>query len=102
MSNNNPRGSKPTIGRLAQDRIGRQLRAIYEQVVEEPLPEEIRSLLRAFEEAETAQHCLRQAIDAVRRANTGAGLTLTPRSNLALPVHAQQAIVERSLVARSV
>ena len=55
MSTKKQRGAKPTIGRRALDRIGRELRAVYEPFFQEPLPDEFLVLLRAWKDAETEQ-----------------------------------------------
>ena len=47
------RDAKLTIGRRAQDSIGRELRAVYEPFIQEPLPAEFLSLLRTWKDAES-------------------------------------------------
>jgi hypothetical protein len=58
------------------------------------------ALLRAFEDAEAAQHRLRQAVQALRQANSGLILYLAPRStpSSSLSVRAQQALLARSVL----
>ena len=49
------RDAKLSIGCRAQDSIGRELRAVYEPFIQEPLPVEFLSLLRTWKDAETEQ-----------------------------------------------
>jgi hypothetical protein len=44
--------TKARVDRVAQDMIGRQLRAMYSELLREPLPETLLSTLRAIERAE--------------------------------------------------
>ena len=43
---------EPRIGPDLQDRLGRQLRAMYDQVRSEPIPERILDLLRRLDQTE--------------------------------------------------
>jgi hypothetical protein len=99
MARNKQRISTPTIGRHAQDRIGRELRIIYADHLAEPPPAELLALLWAFEDAEAAQRRLQEAIHALRQANTGLGLDVTARTTLSssLSVRAQQALLARRI-----
>jgi hypothetical protein len=90
-------GAKPTIGRRAQDRIGRELRAVYEPFVQEPLPDEFLILLRAWKDAETARYRVTHAVEILRGANRGLDLNLSARSASSLTVHAQQMLVARAV-----
>jgi hypothetical protein len=92
-------GSVATIGRQAQDRIGRELRVMYAEALT-PLPDQLLALLRAFEDAEAAQHRLREAVRALRQANSGLILHLAPSRTLSpsLSVRAQQALLARSML----
>jgi len=78
-----------TIGRHAQDRIGRELRAMYSEVLREPLPEDLLSVLQAFQDAETAQQRLQKAVEELRRNKMAFALNLDGLSGASL-VHAQQ------------
>jgi hypothetical protein len=88
------------IGRKAQDRIGRELRVMYAEVVTQSLPNQLLALLQAFEDAEAAQRRLREAVAALRQANSGLILPLAPRSTplASLSVRAQQALLARSVL----
>ena len=97
MSTKKQRGAKPTIGRRALDRIGRELRAVYEPFVQEPLPDEFLVLLRAWKDAETARYRVRNAVEILRGANRGLDLNLSAQSASSLTVHAQQMLVARAM-----
>ena len=94
--------SSATIGRHAQDRIGRELRAMYAEMLTQPLPGELIALLDAFEDAETAQARLRTAVRALRQANVGLHLNITakPTAPPSLSVRAQHALLARAMVRR--
>ena len=89
---------KPTIGRHAQDRIGRELRAMYDEVLREPLPEDLASVVRALQETEVAKHRLKAAVLLLQRAKIG--LVVKPDANCGAPfVHTQQRLIELSMQA---
>ena len=90
------REPKPTIGRHAQDRIGRKLRALYQPFMQESLPDEFVALLRASEDAEIARHRLTQALANLRDANRAFELN-SVGSGSSLSVHAQQMLVARAV-----
>jgi hypothetical protein len=69
MSNNKGRGLKPKIDRAVQDKIGRELRAMYEELLRQPLPENLTAPLRAYDEVQTARQRLNEAIEAMRPAS---------------------------------
>ena len=98
MANNKQRNRNPAIDRYSQDRIGRELRTIYEPFVQEPLPDAFLVLLRAWENAEASRYRLKQAIEILRQANRG--LELNERSSSTNSVHAQQTMVARAFGAR--
>jgi Anti-sigma factor NepR len=98
VANNKQRNRNPAIDRYSQDRIGRELRAIYEPFVEGPLPEAFLVLLRAWEHAEASRYRLKQAIEILRQANRG--FELNERFSSAHSVHAQQTMVARAFGAR--
>jgi hypothetical protein len=58
---------KPTIGRANQDKIGRALRAMYEDILHQPLPEKLTLPLRAIDEVQSSRQRLEQALQAMRR-----------------------------------
>jgi Anti-sigma factor NepR len=89
--------SQPTIGRQAQDRIGRELRALYGPLLEQPLPDAMSAVLGALEDFEAARHHLQNAVQNLRASATASGLSLTPRPT-GLSVHAQQMLVTRSML----
>ena len=45
--------TEPRIGPDLQDRLGRQLRAMYDQVRSEPVPERILDLLKRLDQTDT-------------------------------------------------
>jgi hypothetical protein len=98
VANNKQRNRNPAIDRNCQDRIGRELRAMYQLFVEGPLPDSFLVLLRAWENAETSGYRLKQAIDTLRQANND--FELNGRSSSAHSVHAQQTMVARASGAR--
>jgi Anti-sigma factor NepR len=98
VANNKQCNRNPAIDRYSQDRIGRELRVIYQPFVEGPLPDAFLVLLRAWENAEASRYLLEQAIEILRRANRG--FELNDGSNSAHSVHAQQTMVARAFGAR--
>jgi hypothetical protein len=58
--------SKPTIDRAMQDKIGQELRAMYEELLKQPLPEKLTAPLRALNEVQSSQEGLNEAIEAMR------------------------------------
>jgi hypothetical protein len=97
VSTKKHRGAKPTIGPRALDRIGRELRAVYDPFVQEPLPDEFLVLLRAWKDAETARYRVTHAVAILRGANRGLDLNLPAQSASSLTVHAQQMLVARAM-----
>jgi hypothetical protein len=100
VTTNQQRNGTPAIDRYSRDRIGRELRAIYEPFVQEPLPDAFLALLRTWQEAEAAQYRLKRAVEGLREANTESELSIAPRSASALSVHAQQTLLARAFGAR--
>jgi hypothetical protein len=66
MIENSGRHIKPTIGRANRDRIGRALRAMYEELLHQPLPENLTTPLRALDEVESSRRRLEQALANMR------------------------------------
>jgi hypothetical protein len=62
--------SKPKIDRAMQDRIGHELRAMYEELLKQPLPEKLTAPVRALNEVQSSQEGLHDAIEAMRRSIT--------------------------------
>ncbi len=76
----------PKIDRAIQDKIGRELRAMYEELLRQPLPEKLTEPLRALDEVTSARQRLEEAVKAMR------SLTVSANSNVAaepLPANAQ-------------
>jgi Anti-sigma factor NepR len=71
---------KPTIGRANQDKIGRALRAMYEDLLHQPLPENLTAPLRAIDEVQSSRQRLEQALQAMRRANPSATISTSPHT----------------------
>jgi hypothetical protein len=62
--------SKPKIDRLLQDKIGQELRAMYEDLLKQPLPEKLTAPLRALDEVQPSNQGLTEAIDGMSRPTT--------------------------------
>jgi hypothetical protein len=60
-------GARPKIDRAIQDRIGRELRAMYEELLRQPLPENLLAPLRASDELHGARTRLETAVQALRQ-----------------------------------
>jgi hypothetical protein len=88
----------PTIGRHAQDRIGRELRIMYAGELAEPLPDVFLMLLRALSTAEAAQDRLFSAVLDVREAHKEFGLTPTAPLTTPMSVRAQQVLLAREML----
>jgi hypothetical protein len=54
MSDTNRQEPRAKIGRAIQDQIGRELRAMYEELLRQPLPEHLVAPLRAPDDVQTA------------------------------------------------
>ena len=65
--------AKPKIDRPIQDRIGRELRAMYEELLRQPLPDNLLAPLRASDAVHTARSQLEEAVQAMRRPLAGPG-----------------------------
>jgi Anti-sigma factor NepR len=98
VSTENARKRKPTIGRHAQDRIGRELAAMYGPVLSEALPDEFLALLRALTNAEAAQDRLLNAVLDLREANKDFGLSPTRSLTMPLSVRGQQVLLARAML----
>ncbi len=76
--------SKPKIDRPMQDKIGQELRAMYEELLRQPLPDKLTSALRALNDVQSSQESLNDAIEApgptARRTHQGG---LSPRHRIA-------------------
>jgi hypothetical protein len=66
MTDQTGRDTKPRMDRAIQDKIGRELRALYEDLLRQPLPENLTAPLRAIDEVQSSQHRLREALKTVR------------------------------------
>jgi hypothetical protein len=62
-------GSTPKIEFHSLERIGRELRGMYEKLAQEPLPENLRWALHGIEDAESGLSQLREAAQALRHAD---------------------------------
>jgi len=62
--------SKPTIDRVMQERIGQELRAMYEELLKQPLPEKLTAPLRALDNVQSPPERLNGAVEAMRRSET--------------------------------
>jgi hypothetical protein len=54
------------MDRAIQDKIGRELRALYEDLLRQPLPENLTAPLRAIDEVQSSQQRLREVLKTVR------------------------------------
>ena len=98
MAKNKQQFPTPTIGRHAQDRIGRELRIMYAGELAEPLPDVFLMLLRALSTAEAAQDRLFSAVLDVREAHKEFGLTHTAPLTTPMSVRAQQGLLAREML----
>ena len=89
MNDNNKRRPTPKIDRPVQDRIGRELRKLYEDLLRQPLPEKLVAPLRAFDEVQTARQRLQEAVQAMRRVSPGQTSHVTGRIGASLPLSTQ-------------
>jgi Anti-sigma factor NepR len=94
VSDSKRRESQPTIGRHAQDRIGRELRAMYGDLVEQPLPDEVSALLGALDDFETARQRLNQSVQTLR----ASAAVAVPARPFGLSVHAQQMLIAQAML----
>jgi Anti-sigma factor NepR len=62
--------SKPKIDRIMQNKIGQELRAMYEELLKQPLPEKLTAPLRALDEGQSSNQGLTEAIDPMRHQTT--------------------------------
>ncbi|HEY7383845.1 MAG TPA: NepR family anti-sigma factor [Beijerinckiaceae bacterium] len=88
---------EPTIGRLAQDRIGRELRALYGSLIEQPLPDGVSAVLGALDDFETARNRLQDAVQSLRTSATDPNPAVT-QGSAGLSVHAQQMLVTNAML----
>jgi Anti-sigma factor NepR len=65
MSDDPKRQPEAQIGRAAQDRIGRQLRAMYSELIRQPLPERLLSTLNSIR---VSDQDLNQSEEQIRKA----------------------------------
>ncbi len=66
MSDNKGRRAGPKMDRAIQDKIGRELRSFYEELLRQPLPEKLTAPLGALHEVQTARQRLEEAVQAMR------------------------------------
>jgi hypothetical protein len=66
MTDQNGRDIRPKIDRAIQDRIGRELRAMYEDLLRQPLPENLTAPLRAIDEVQSSRRRLQEVLQAMR------------------------------------
>jgi hypothetical protein len=69
LSNESERDA-PRMTRAIQDRIGRELRAMYEELLRQPLPENLIAPLRAADVFQSARQDLQQSVLTLRAGNT--------------------------------
>ena len=62
--------SKPKIDRPMQDKIGQELRAMYEELLRQPLPKKLTAPLRALNEVQSSQEALNDTIEEMQRSIT--------------------------------
>ena len=90
--------SKPTIGRHAQDKIGRELSVMYAPLLHEPLPDAFLMLLRALATAQAAQDRLFNAVLELREANKEFGLGPNAPITMPMSVRTQQVLLAREML----
>ena len=90
MDGKNKSARKPKIDRAIQDKIGRELREMYAELLRQPLPENLIAPLRAMDAVAEARKRLAEAAQEMRRAGTS--LTTCPEASTAEPaVNAKRA-----------
>jgi Anti-sigma factor NepR len=62
--------NKPKIDRVMQNKIGQELRAMYEELLKQPLPEKLTAPLRTLDEVQSSNQGLTEAIDPMRHQTT--------------------------------
>ena len=97
MDDNKQPEAPPTIGRLAQDRIGRELQAFYGSLLEQPLPDAVSALLGALDDFEAARNRLQDAVQTLRTSATSSDTALI-QPPAGLSVQAQQALLTRAML----
>ena len=78
MTKDNSLVKKPKIDRALQDKIGQELRAMYEELLKQPLPEKLTAPLRALDEVRSSHEGLTEAIEAMRSQTSTDTEELTP------------------------
>ena len=59
--------NEPKLDRGMQDRIGHELRAMYEELLKQPLPEKLTAPLQALQEPRSPQEELKEAVAGMRQ-----------------------------------
>jgi Anti-sigma factor NepR len=77
VSESNAGADGPKMSRAVQDRIGRELRAMYEELLKQPLPEDLIAPLRAPTELQTPVERLESAISGMRGGPASGNAPLT-------------------------
>ena len=60
----------PKLDRAMQDKIGDELRTMYEELLKQPLPEKLTAPLQILAESRSLQQALAEPIDAIRPPTT--------------------------------
>jgi Anti-sigma factor NepR len=79
MAENN----KPKIDRAIQDKMGRELRAMYEELLRQPLPERLIAPLRAIDEVQSSRKRLKETLEAMRAQEPTTNITPFPKAKSA-------------------
>jgi hypothetical protein len=65
MTDATGRETKAKKDRAIRDKIGRELRAMYEDLLRQPVPENLTAPLRAIDEVQSSEHRFREPLKAV-------------------------------------
>ena len=78
MSESKAGANAPKITRAVQDRIGHELRVMYEEILKQPLPENLIAPLRASNQLQTSADRLQGDDSESRRASRSSGNASSP------------------------
>ena len=85
MNDNNGHEPKAKISRAIQDKIGRELREMYAELLKQPLPEKLLAPLRALDEVQSSRKRLKETLEAMRAAKRAAAAPSAEPPSAALP-----------------
>jgi Anti-sigma factor NepR len=78
--------NRPKMARAVQDRIGRELRAMYEELLKQPLPEDLIAPLRAPTQLQAPLERLQAVMSDIRGGSPGPGQAPSPNTQPSTPL----------------